>query len=158
MSGTNETISNCPPSDPTRHVEKDGYRASFYPGFVSRLAVRDPATGLETELYRQTEVFCLPPGRDKPWPTSTLQFARPDGRRIVVQVEDTGQQIGRMEIHLKGSATVRKDLVRRVMGETYGLADGTAQVQGEEPAPDEEPELILVVEDGPVLCPPWCPG
>lgn len=158
MSGTNESISNCQPSNPNKHVDKDGYRATFYPGFVSRLAVKDPATGTETELYQQTEIFCLPPGSDKPWPTSTLHFARPDGRRIVLQIEDPDQQIGRIEIHLKSAgATVRSDLVQQLVGEVQGLASGESP-EGGEPTLPEEPELILICDDGPVLCPPWCPG
>jgi hypothetical protein len=153
MSDTNEPIPTCPPSNPNKIVDKDGYRASFYPGFVSRLLVRDPATSLDTELYQQTEVFCLPPGYRKPWPTSTLEFSRPDGRRIVLQIEDPHQQIGRIEVHLKNTdaAPVRRDLVKRVMQEGDALL-------GTEPAPPEEPELILICEDGPVLCPPICPG
>jgi hypothetical protein len=162
MSGTDESISNYPPSNPNKSVDKDGYRASFYPGFVSRLAVKDAATGTETELYEQTEIFYLPPGSDnKPWPTSTLQFARPDGRRIVLQIEDPHQQIGRIEIHLKGAGnTARKDLVQRLWGPVQALtSEGLAPAEGEAPVePGEDPELILICEDGPVLCPPWCPG
>jgi hypothetical protein len=151
MSDTNEPISTCPPSNPIKIVDKDGYRASFYPGFVSRLAVRD-AAGMETELYMQEAPFCLPPGYKKPWPTSTLEFSRPDGRRIVLQIEDPHQQIGRIEVHLKDSSTsvVRSELVQRITGETEATLSS-------EPPPPEEPDLVLICEDGPVLCPPWCP-
>lgn len=154
MSDTNESLP-CPPSNPNKTVDKDGYRASFYPGFVSRLAVRD-AAGLETDLYRQETAFCLPPGYKKPWPNSTLEFSRPDGRRIVLQIEDSHQQIGRIEIHLKdaGVPAVRPGLVKRIVGDADGL------LGGEPPPPEEpdEPDIVLIVEDGPVLCPPWCPG
>lgn len=157
MSDTNEPIP-CPPSNPNKTVDKDGYRASFYPGFVSRLAVRD-AAGLETELFRQTEIFCLPPGYKRPWPNSTLEFARPDGRRIVLQIDDAHQQIGRIEIHLKDSAGAQPGLVKRMVKDADSLLGTTSSLLGGEPRPEpEEPDIVLIVEDGPVLCPPWCPG
>lgn len=158
MSGTYEPIPDCPPSNPNKHVEKDGYRASFYPGFVSRLAVEDPAGGVVTELYRQETVFCLPPGKDKPWPSSTLEFVRPDGRRIALQIDDPDQQIGRIEVHLKSSAAVNPELLTRVARASgITLPDGDDMLQGYEDPP-RETDLKLVMEDGPVLCPPICPG
>lgn len=152
MSDTNPTIFTCKPSSPTERVEKDGYSARFYPGFVRRLAVRD-ASGVETELYQQSTVFCLPPGADKPWPTSTLEFQRPDGRRIALLIEDPHQQIDRIEVRLKSADAplVRPEVVRQVMG-------GDAPL-GDDPPPAEEPGgIVLICEDGPVLCPPICPG
>jgi hypothetical protein len=150
MSDPNSTISNCKPSPPNKHVEKDGYGARFYPGFVRRLVVRD-AAGVETELYQQTEVYCLPPGSNKPWPTSTLEFNRPDGRRIALLIEDPDQQIDRIEVRLKatGAPLVRGDVIRQVTG-------GEAP-QGMEVPPEEGDGIVLICEDGPVLCPPWCP-
>ena len=151
MSDPISPISNCKPSPPTERVEKDGYGARFYPGFVRRLAVRDEA-GVETELYQQTEVYCLPPGTDKPWPTSTLEFSRPDGRRIALLIEDPHQQIDRIEVRLKSADAplVRDGVVRQVMG-------GDAPQETDPPPPDEPPGIVLICEDGPVLCPPWCP-
>jgi hypothetical protein len=149
MSDTNEPI-HCPPSNPNKTVDKDGYRASFYPGFVSRLAVRD-AAGQVTELYRQDTVFCLPPGYKKPWPSSTLEFSRPDGRRVVLQIEDSHQQIGRIEIHLKDTPGVEPGLVERIVKDPDRLVGG-------DPPPPHESDIVLIVEDGPVLCPPICPG
>ncbi|HEX6037339.1 hypothetical protein [Longimicrobium sp.] len=156
MSDPNPTISNCKPSPPSERVEKDGYSARFYPGFVRRLAVRDDA-GVETELYQQTSVYCLPPGTDKPWPTSTLEFSRPDGRRIALLIEDPHQQIDRIEVRLKaaGAPLVRAEVMEQVMG------SGGAALEGSDPPPpsDEgEGAVVLICEDGPVLCPPMCPG
>jgi hypothetical protein len=145
MSDTNQTFSN-PPSNPNAMVQKDGYSARFYPGFVRRLAVRSPE-GTETELYRQSGTFFLPPGFDKPWATSTLEFVRPDGRRLVLQIEDPDQQIDRIEVHLKG----KDGTPAPVMGEPDAMAPAD-----EEPPPPP-PGEVLICEDGAVLCPPWCP-
>lgn len=150
MSVTNEPFP-CPPSNPNKSVDRDGYRASFYPGFVSRLTVRD-AAGLETDLYQQDTVFCLPPGYNKPWPNSTLEFSRPDGRRIVLQIDDPHQQIGRIEIHLKDTPGAQPNLVRRI------VKDGDHLLDSQPPTSPDEQGIVLIVEDGPVLCPPICPG
>lgn len=147
MSGTNPTFPNRPPSNPNQRVEQNGYSARFYPGFVRRLALRAP-DGTETELYRQSETFFLPPGADKPWPTSALEFVRPDGRRLVVQIEDPDQQIDRIEIHLKGSGATPAPLGAE-MDALSSMDDG--------PPPPPPPGEVLVCEDGVVLCPPWCP-
>lgn len=151
MSDPNQTISSCKPSPPTERVEKDGYSACFYPGFVRRLVVLDEK-GVETELYQQSSVYCLPPGAVKPWPSSTLEFTRPDGRRIALLIEDPHQQIDRIEVRLKapGAEPVRYASVQQVLGDA-------APMEGE-PPPPEEPGITLVCEDGPVLCPPWCPS
>ena len=147
MSDTSQSFPNWPPSNPNGKAEKNGYSARFYPGFVRRLIVRAP-DGTETELYKQAETFFLPPGTNKPWPISGLEFVRPDGRRLVLQIEDPDQQIDRIEIHLKGSGATPPPLV----GETDGLA---AEDPGSPPPPP--PGEVLVCEDGAVLCPPWCP-
>ena len=152
MSDTQTTFPTHPPSNPNKTVEKDGYRASFYPGFVRRLAVlRD---GIETELYNQHETFYLPPGVDKPWPCSTLEFSDLDGRRIVLQIDDPGQRIGRIEVHLKTpeEAKARPALARRLEGDADGLLGGEVpcEVEG-------EGRVVLILEDAPVLCPPICP-
>lgn len=151
MSDTQKTFPMHPPSDPNKTVEKDGYRASFYPGFVRRLAVQQD--GIETELYLQHDVFYLPPGYDKPWPCSTLELSTPDGRRFVLQIDDPGQQIGRIEVHLKTpqEAKARPELLPRTT-ETDSLSS--------DPPPcgrDGEGRLVLILEDAPVLCPPVCP-
>jgi hypothetical protein len=164
MSDTNTTIPNCQPSNPNGRVEKDGYKAGFYPGFISRLAVRD-ATGVETELYLQSQVFCLPPGSQKPWPMSTLEFTRPDGRRIMLQVDDPDQQIERIEVRLRGTSTplVRQELVDHVQktsGTVLKNIQPTAPSAGEGDTPstgEGDDGVVLICEDGPVLCPPICP-
>lgn len=165
MSDTNATFPNCPPSPPSKAVEKDGYGARFYPGFVSRLVVRD-AAGVETELYRQSEVFCLPPGSDKPWPMSTLEFSRPDGRRIALQIEDPHQQIERVEVKLRatGAPLVRQELIDHVQKASGKVLRNTqpsaASAELEADAPAEEGSddgVTMVCEDGPVLCPTICP-
>jgi hypothetical protein len=151
MSDTQATFPTHPPSNPNKTVEKDGYRASFYPGFVRRLAVQ--RDGIDTELYDQDEIFYLPPGVEKPWPCSTLEFSAPDGRRFVLQIDDPGQQIGRIEVHLKTpeEARARPELVRRLAGETDAL------LGGEPPCVEGEGRVVVILEDAPVLCPPICP-
>lgn len=148
MSDTQETIPMHPPSNPNKTIEKDGYRASFYPGFVSRLAVRKD--GIDTELYKQDDTFYLPPGYEKPWPCSTLEFDTPDGRRFVLQIDDPGQQIGRIEVHLKAPGDARTGEPPQVPGAVDSLLG--------EPSPGcEDGRLVLILEDAPVLCPPACP-
>jgi hypothetical protein len=142
------------PSNPTRVVEKDGYRASFYPGFVRRLAVlRD---GVELELYKQDprEPFYLPPGYDKPWPSSVLEFSAPSLERpILLQIDDPGQQIGRIEIQFKKAGAAPS-------GSPRSAVDGTLDALSEDPpctGGEENGDLKLIIEDAPVLCPPICP-
>lgn len=153
MSDTNRTNYNCPPSNPDKRVEKDGYRAGFYPGFVRRLAVRDEK-GTVVDLYEQDPKvpFCLPPGVGKPWPCSTVEFVRPSGRRISLTIDDAEQQIDRIEIHLKAA-------VAPLPGTEAGLAVQVDAVLGEDPPPPQpdDPPVVVVIEDGPVLCPPMCP-
>lgn len=129
MSDTGASISsNRPPSPPRECREKNGHQACFYPGFVSRLAVHD-ADGVETTvLYEQTSPFILPPGYDKPWPTSTLEYTSPEGGRMILQIDDTSGQIDRIEVRLKPRP---------------GAGGGGGE--------------RLVLENGPVLCPPICP-
>lgn len=149
MSDTNQSFPTWPPSNPNGKAEKDGYSARFYPGFVRRLAVRGP-DGTETELYNQHDKpFFLPPGHQKPWATSTLELVRPDGRRLVLHIEDPDQQIDRIEVHLKG-----KDHggVAVPLMEMDGLAPS-----GDSPPPPPPPGEVLICEDGVVLCPPMCP-
>lgn len=128
MNDTESSVPVHPPSDPNKSVEKDGYRARFYPGFVRRLAVLGPDG--DVELYDQGgEPFILPPGYTQPWPSSTLEFVRPDGRRVLLQIDDPDRQIDRIEVHLKSDP---------------GAAAGSG-------------DLVLICEDGPTLCPPTCP-
>lgn len=151
MSDTNASFPTHEPSNPNVRVEKDGYRAAFYGGFVSRLAVRTAET--ETELYTQDEIFYLPPGREKPWPSSTLSFVGQDGRRFELQIDDPDQQIGKIEIHLKSprAAGPRRELVQRLLGTVKGFADA------DPPPVDVDAEVVVILEDAPVLCPPACP-
>jgi|GEM_PF-7095404 len=114
-----------PPSDPRECVTVEGYEVCFYPGFVRRLTLVD-ADGGETQAYDQKTPFVLPAGQDKPWPSSTIEV-RGNGVDLMVQVNDPGQQIDRMEIVLKAR---------------NGNGRGPR----------------LIVQDGPVLCPPYCPG
>jgi hypothetical protein len=142
MTDSSQSVPIHPPSDPTKTVEKDGYRATFYPGFVRTLSVRS-ATG-EVELYDQQETFFLPPGQEKPWPSSTLEFVRPDGRRVRLMVDDAHQQIDRIEVTFKSRAV-----------------EGDARVRAysdDPPADGGDDPITLVLRDGPVLCPPVCPN
>jgi len=145
MSDISETIPNLPPSNPNKTVDVDGYRASFYPGLVKRLAVR--TTKGEVDLYRQNEKepFVLPPGRTKPWPASTLEFVRPDGRRLLLQFDDPHRQIDRVEVHLKAPSTGRED------GGVVAYSDPLPR------PPGDDGKIVLVLEDQAVLCPPVCP-
>jgi hypothetical protein len=114
---------DLPPSNPRECVTGEGYEICFYPGFVRRLTL--VTGGGETLLYEQSGPFILPPGQLKPWPSSTLEV-RGNGASVMLQLNDPGQQVDRIEIVLKAR-------------------DG------------EGNEVRLVIEDGPVLCPPFCP-
>ena len=112
------------PSSATREcVRVDGYEVCFYPGVVRRLTLVSPG-GETTTAYEQKSAFVLPPGQDKPWPSSTLEV-RGNGAHVMVMVHDGGQDVDRIEITLKGR-------------------DGGGK------------GARLIVEDGPVLCPPLC--
>lgn len=88
-----------PPSDPDARASAHGYEATFYPGFVRRMVLVAP-DGAETVMYEQQGSFVLPPGQDKPWPTSTFRL-RGNGRNLRLQLDDPGQQVERVEIVLK---------------------------------------------------------
>jgi hypothetical protein len=160
MSDTSQTIPVHPPSNPNRTVDRDGFRASFYPGFVRRLSVWSEG-GSNTVLYEQPlegpdSRFFLPPGYTRPWACSTVEFSRPDGRRLVLQVEDPHQQIDRIEVYLKGDAAASPKEAQVEVSGTVKLP----RLVGEDPPPPVPPAgggVVLVVEDGPVLCPPACP-
>jgi hypothetical protein len=163
MSNTSEPFSVNPPSNPNGAAEKNGFRASFYPGFVSRLAVLG-TDGVVTELYQQggkENPFFLPPGVTRPWPTSTLAITGPDGNRIALQIEDPGQQIGRIEIYLKdANGGVRPSAISG--GGDVSISGGMGGITGGvtadgDPPPPEPGGPVYICEDGPVLCPPMCP-
>lgn len=116
-------IPNLPPSNPRECVSAAGYEVCFYPGFVRRLVLVDEG-GKETPVYEQRLPFVLPAGQEKPWPSSTIEV-RGNGASVMVQVNDTDQQVDSIEIVLKAR-------------------DGSGN------------KVRLVVEDGPVLCPPFC--
>lgn len=88
-----------PPSSPRECVNVGGYDVCFYPGFVRRLTLVNP-DGTQTLGYEQKSAFVLPPGQDKPWPSSAIEV-RGHGASVMVQVHDPGQQIDRIEISLK---------------------------------------------------------
>ena len=119
--GTNYT--QLPPSPDRECRSAAGYDVCFYPGFVRKLTLVEG--DVRTPVYEQKEPFVLPPGQLAPWPSSTLEL-RGNGREIVLQLNDPGQQIERVEIVLKP--------------------------RGEGRSPER-----LVIQDGPVLCPPFCP-
>lgn len=108
-----------------------GYSACFYPGFVRRLAVRQPG-GAEVVLYEQSGRFYLPAGAATPWPCSEVEFTRPDRRKIRLQIDDPHTQIARIEVVFK--------------------ADGGGTDGGAEEGEGES----LVIWESPVTCPPNC--
>lgn len=112
------------PSNPRECVSVEGYEICFYPGFVRRLVLVDEG-GKEITAYEQRPPFVLPAGQMKPWPSSTIEV-RGNGANVMVQVNDSGQQVDSIEIVLKAR-------------------DGSGN------------KVRLVAEDGPVLCPPFCP-
>ena len=165
MSDTYEPIPTHPPSNPNKTADKNGYWSRFYPGFVRRLSVW-AEDGSQTLLYEQPadEPFYLPPGYTRPWASSTVELVRPDGRRLVLQVEDAHQQIDRIEVYLKGdgvkdaraAADTGKAVRRKGGGKEARIQKDTGR--GSTPPPPPPPGgVVLVIEDGPVLCPPACP-
>lgn len=128
-----EYVQTLPPSPSRKTVEEGGYRASFYPGFVRALAVDD--AGKETVLYEQPadEPFVLPAGAVKPWPTSTFTLAGgPNARELRLDIHDPKQEIASIVVTFKAPGGGDRE---------YAGGDG---------------ERVLI-QDGPVLCPPMCP-
>lgn len=124
MSDTGGTIPTRLPPSPARECRSAaGYDVCFYPGFVKKLTLVEGDT--RTPIYTQEGPFVLPPGQLAPWPSHTLEL-RGNGRELVLQLHDPGQQVERVEIVLKP--------------------------RGEGRGPER-----LVIQDGPVLCPPFCP-
>ena len=132
----------------TRNGQIDGksYDVTFYPGWVSRVAVRrgdEP----ETEIYNQTSEkekdrnlnpFNLPEGQDKRPETCAVEFAGgPAGKAWGLEIHDPHDAIARIEVTLKTSAT----------GENG--AGGVYAMQNTEP-------VVIVLDDTAVLCPPMC--
>lgn len=121
LGGTN--LNPLPPSPARECRTAGGYDVCFYPGFVRKMWLVED--GEVTPVYQQDGAFVLPPGQLSPWPSNTLEL-RGNGRELMMQLYDPGQQIERVEIVLKPRGIGRK------------------------------PER-LIIEDGPVLCPPLCP-
>lgn len=155
MSDTGTTNYTHPPSDPTECRDNGGYRACFYPGFVRRLAVRAP-DGTEKLIYEQEKSFVLPPGYDKPWPSSTLEYSDPSGRRLMLQIYDPGHEVDRIEVHFKSPEAVarRQSQLSASVGVIGGVAASASltAAEGEDGGGD-----VLVCENVAVLCPPICP-
>lgn len=155
MSNTGTSNYDHPPSNPTECRDEGGYKACFYPGFVRRLALR-AADGTEKLIYEQQGSFVLPPGYDQPWPSSTLEYSDPTGRRMLLQVYDPGHEIDRIEIRFKSPQALARrqaQLSGSVAGESTGAgAEVSLGAEGE-----EEPSDVLVVENVAILCPPICP-
>lgn len=127
---SNDYVQKTPPSPSRDEREVDGYYASFYPGFVRRLAVRQAER--ETVIYEQEKPFVLPAGETEPWPCSVLHFSGgAAGRDIRLQVDDPHRQIARIEVVFKKAG----DEQRSGVGE-----DGET----------------LVLNETPLLCPPMC--
>lgn len=125
MSDTGGTNSVGLPPSPARECRSaEGYDICFYPGFVRKLSVADEG-GVETVVFEQERVFVLPAGQLRPWPSHSVEL-RGNGRELMVNLYDPGQEIDRVEIVLKP--------------------------RGEGRGPER-----LIIQDGPVLCPPFCP-
>lgn len=125
------------------------YDVTFYPGWVSRVAVRHGAEP-ETEIYNQkgekekdrnVHPFVLPEGQEKRLERSLFEFSGgPHGKPWALEIHDPHEAIARIEITLKAPA-----------GSGNG-AGGVHAMQSPDPT-------VVVLEDTPVLCPPMCePG
>lgn len=121
-------VQDQPPSPSEKHVSKDTYELSFYPGFVSRVTVVQDS--IEDALFVQDQPFVLPAGTTTPWTTSAFHLrGGPNQRHIRLEIHDPQQGIEYIEVKFKPKA---------------GLVVGGG-----------EGETVRVT-NGPVLCPPAC--
>ncbi|HKP76485.1 MAG TPA: hypothetical protein VJT67_13235 [Longimicrobiaceae bacterium] len=124
------------PSDPRKEVTADveGQRvtARFYPGFARAITLNG------TQVYDQKAdgplPFVLPPGAEKPFSTSALEFSSTKGYRVTVTLDDPDHLIDRIEVVVRDPRAGVKAMMPDggTGGDTWG-ADNT-----------------------PVLCPPMC--
>lgn len=131
MNGKRKARRTSLPPSPDRECRKVGkYEVCFYPGFVRRLSLADE-DGRETVAYEQEQerekVFVLPPGQSKPWPTHTVEVRGAGGAPVLT-----------LQVNDPGQRIDRLEVV---------LKPARGKGRGER----------LIIEDGPVLCPPLCP-
>lgn len=132
----------------TRNGQIDGksYDVAFYPGWVSRVAVRRGGTS-ETEIYNQKSEkekgnnihpFNLPEGQEKRQERCTFEFSGgPHGKAWGLEIHDPHDAIARIEVTLKAPAAGGNG------------AGGVRAMQQSEPT-------VIVLDDTAVLCPPMC--
>lgn len=120
-----------PPPEKHEVVEKDGYRLTFYPGFLSRASVDDESG--RTELYAQSgshDVRDLP---DEPLTRHVLRLeGGPNQRDVTLTLDDPRHAVA--------------EIVVRLYPAGYTPGDGEAP----------EPVETMTATDGAILCPPVC--
>lgn len=119
---------------PPKHevVDKDGYRLTFYPGFLRKGTVR--VDGEDDVLYEQGKPHPVKDQPDEPLTHWELRLqGGPNRRNFALHVNDPHREIA--------------EIVVRLYPKGHRAEGGP-----EEPEPDEE----FTAKDGATLCPPYC--
>jgi hypothetical protein len=124
---------NRPPSPPRQCRDRDGYRCCFYGGWLRKATVK--RNGTDIVIYEQDpkDPFVLPPGADRPFTTSQIEFRGDGVVPISITLDDPGHVVDRIEVVLK----------KKTEG---GVADGNGDGDGDR----------LILENTPMICPPHC--
>ncbi|HEX2190848.1 MAG TPA: hypothetical protein VHG51_18215 [Longimicrobiaceae bacterium] len=120
---------NIPPKH--RTVDKDGYRLTFYPGFLREGVVR--VDGKEDVLYEQGVAHPVKDQPDEPLTRWELRLqGGPNSRDFTLHVDDPQREIAEIVVKL--------------------YPRGHRPETGEDPEPNEE----FLGKNGAILCPPIC--
>jgi hypothetical protein len=129
------------PSPPHRVVRKDvdghEFTAAFYPGFARSIRVND------VSVYDQKtdgpDPFVLPPGADRPFCSSAVQLASSKGYNVTLTIDDPEHAVDHIEVVLRTPA-----------------AGGDGSAGGGVRAFATNPPDRVVIDNTPVICPPFC--
>jgi hypothetical protein len=110
------------------------FTAGFYPGFARTVTVNGES------VYDQKtdgpDPFVLPSGSEQPFSSSAVELTSGKGYSVVLHIDDPRHVVERIEVTL------------RTPGGVGGYEGGGAAAGG---APD-----VVVIENTPVICPPFC--
>lgn len=123
-----------PDKTPPKHrtVDKDGYRLTFYPGFLRKGSVR--VDGEDDVLYEQGPVgHKVKDEPDEPLTRWELRLqGGPNRRNFTLHVDDPHREVAEIVVKL--------------------YPKGHRPQAGDDPSPNEEFSAM----DGAILCPPIC--